>query len=176
MVTPCDSAPTVLVVPDGASEPLRGDTATSLELAATPVWDRLAAQGRALAVATVPRRLPPGTEVGLPMLLGVSVSMAPARGRIEAAAAGVELAAGQAAWRVDARRRRASRHRRRRVARAGPGLLGRAGPGRRRRRRVAMGPRRRRRRAPRSACPRRPTAPGRQRRRGRAGPGSLAGL
>jgi len=102
VVTPCDPAPTVLVVPDGASEPLRGDTATSLELAATPVWDRLAAQGRALAVATVPRRLPPGTEVGLPMLLGVSVSMAPARGRIEAAAAGVELAAGQAAWRVDA--------------------------------------------------------------------------
>ncbi len=92
----------MLVVPDGAAEPLRGDVPTSLERAPTPVWDGLAAEGRALAVRTIPRRLPPGTEVGLPTLLGVALGGSPARGRIEAAAAGIDLAADQAAWRLDA--------------------------------------------------------------------------
>lgn len=92
----------VLVVPDGAAEPLHSDMPTSLERAPTPVWDGLAAEGRALAVRTIPRRLPPGTEVGLPTLLGVTLGGPPARGRIEAAGAGIPLDPGQAAWRLDA--------------------------------------------------------------------------
>lgn len=91
---------TVLVVPDGAAEPV-GDGPTCLEAASTPTLDRLAAVGQRRRVATIPDGLAAGTEVGLAGLLGVELSAALPRGRVEAAAAGVALGADEAAWRCD---------------------------------------------------------------------------
>lgn len=87
----------LLVVPDGASEPL-SDGPTSLEQARTPVLDALAAAGTVARVRTIPEGLPAGTEIGLPVLLGVPPL---ARGRIEAAAAGIEVGPEEGAWRLD---------------------------------------------------------------------------
>lgn len=91
---------TVLVVPDGAAEPL-GTGPTCLEAARTPLLDRLAAEGLLQRVATIPDGLVPGTEVGLPSLLGVRLDAPLPRGLVEATAAGVELEPGQGAWRLD---------------------------------------------------------------------------
>jgi len=87
----------VLLVPDGGAEPV-GHGPTSLEAAATPVLDRLAGEGRLARVRTIPDGVAPGTEAGVPALLGVP---APARGRLEAAAAGVVPGPGEGAWRLD---------------------------------------------------------------------------
>lgn len=92
---------TVVAVADGASEPVRGDEPTSLERAATPNVDRLLRSGVLQRARTIPAGLLPGTEVGLPALLGVVAAGQPGRGRIEAAAAGIGLAPGRAAWRLD---------------------------------------------------------------------------
>jgi 2,3-bisphosphoglycerate-independent phosphoglycerate mutase len=90
----------VLVILDGAAEdPRKG--ATSLELARTPVLDALCRSGRVSATCTTPPGLPPGSEVGIPTLLGAFLPAAPARGRIEAAAAGIEVPAGWEAYRID---------------------------------------------------------------------------
>jgi 2,3-bisphosphoglycerate-independent phosphoglycerate mutase len=90
----------LLLVPDGASEPL-GARPTSLEEARTPVLDGLAASGTLARVRTIPEGLPAGTEVGLATLLGVELPDAPSRGRIEAAAAGIPLGPEEGAWRLD---------------------------------------------------------------------------
>lgn len=90
----------VLVVPDGAADPLGADP-TCLEAARTPQLDRLAEHGVLRRLTTIPPGLLAGTEVGLPALLGVAAGTPPARGRLEAAAAGVALAAGESAWRLD---------------------------------------------------------------------------
>lgn len=93
----------VLVVPDGAAEPVRAGLPTSLETARTPTLDRLAAGATLRRVRTIPPGLPAGTEVGLPALLGARLSVPPSRGLVEAAAAGIVVPAGQAAWRLDLR-------------------------------------------------------------------------
>jgi 2,3-bisphosphoglycerate-independent phosphoglycerate mutase len=93
--------PLILVVPDGASEPVRGDRPTALEAARTPVLDALARSGEVLRVRTIPAGVEAGTEVGLTRLLGVPVDTPPARGTLEAAAARIPIPAGAGAWRLD---------------------------------------------------------------------------
>lgn len=99
-----DGATRVLVILDGASEPLR-DAPTSLERARTPVLDGLAAQGAVTALRTVPRGLRAGSETAIPGLLGWVPDAALDRGAIEAAAHGIEVGQGERAWRVDRRDR-----------------------------------------------------------------------
>lgn len=92
--------PRVLVILDGAAEdPGRGRT--SLELAHTPALDALAAEGDVRPVRTIPEGLPAGSEVGIPVLLGVELVAPPGRGLLEAAALGIEPSEGSWAWRVD---------------------------------------------------------------------------
>jgi len=91
----------VLVILDGASEPLRGGAPTSLELAATPALDALARTGALSRVRTVAPGLPAGSESAIPALLGWTPPAPVDRGLLEAAARGVSLAAGERAWRVD---------------------------------------------------------------------------
>lgn len=88
----------VLVIPDGAAEAL-GPDASSLEQARTPVLDALAASGVGWRVRTTPPGRFPGTETGVPSLLGVAQPLA--RGRLEAAAARVVLDHDEGAWRLD---------------------------------------------------------------------------
>lgn len=99
-----DRAVDVLVILDGASEPLR-DAPTSLERARTPVLDGLAAEGAVTALRTVPRGLRAGSETAIPGLLGWVPDAALDRGAIEAAAHGAEIGQGERAWRVDRRDR-----------------------------------------------------------------------
>jgi 2,3-bisphosphoglycerate-independent phosphoglycerate mutase len=91
----------VLLILDGASEPL-GERPTSLERAHTPVLDSLGREGALGRLRTVPAGLPAGSECALPGLLGWIPGAAVDRGALEAAAAGVEIAPGARAWRVDA--------------------------------------------------------------------------
>ena len=91
----------LLVILDGASEPLRPGEPTSLELAATPTLDRLAREGTVAPLATVPAGLPAGSECAIPALLGWTPPAPVDRGLLEAAAHGVALAPGERAWRVD---------------------------------------------------------------------------
>jgi 2,3-bisphosphoglycerate-independent phosphoglycerate mutase len=92
----------VLVILDGASEPLAGARATSLEQASTPALDALAREGTLSRLRTVPAGLAPGSEVAIPTLLGWIPDGAVDRGAIEAAAHGIAVAPGERAWRVDA--------------------------------------------------------------------------
>jgi 2,3-bisphosphoglycerate-independent phosphoglycerate mutase len=94
----------VLVILDGASEPL-GEEQTSLERAHTPVLDELATEGTITSLRTVPPGLPVGSESAIPGLLGWVPDAPVDRGAIEAAAHGIELRAGERAWRVDRRDR-----------------------------------------------------------------------
>ena len=92
----------VLVILDGASEPLDGARATSLERASTPALDALVSEGTLSRLRTVPAGLAPGSEVAIPTLLGWVPSGVVDRGVIEAAAHGIAVAPGERAWRVDA--------------------------------------------------------------------------
>lgn len=83
----------VLVVLDGAP-----DACGSLD--GLPVLGSLP---RGAARTTTPTGLEPGSETGLPTLLGAALTAPIARGRLEAAAAGIALAAGEDAWRIDLR-------------------------------------------------------------------------
>lgn len=94
----------VLVILDGASEPLRA-VRTSLERARTPVLDRLAAEGTVTLLPTVPPGLHAGSETAIPGLLGWVPDAPVDRGAIEAAAHGIEVGDGERAWRVDRRDR-----------------------------------------------------------------------
>jgi 2,3-bisphosphoglycerate-independent phosphoglycerate mutase len=91
----------LLLILDGASEPL-GDAPASLERARTPALDRLAREGELSRVRTVAPWLPAGSESAIPALLGWVPDAPLDRGALEAAARGIELAAGERAWRVDA--------------------------------------------------------------------------
>ena len=102
-----DRALDVLVILDGASEPL-GRAPTSLERAHTPVLDSLACQGAVRALQTVPPGLPAGSETAIPGLLGWMPDAPVDRGAVEAAGHGIELDDGQRAWRVDQRDRAAA--------------------------------------------------------------------
>lgn len=96
------ASPWVLAVPDGATEPIRDGAPTSLESTHLATWRWLATCGAVLRARTIPAGLAAGTEVGLPTLLGLRLDRPPSRGRIDAAAAGVDVAGHEAAWRLDA--------------------------------------------------------------------------
>ncbi len=89
-----------LVILDGAAE--RPDAEpTSLERAHTPALDALCARGRVRALRTIPPGLAPGSETGIPTLLGHPPAAQPSRGLIEAASAGIDVPDGAGAWRCD---------------------------------------------------------------------------
>jgi 2,3-bisphosphoglycerate-independent phosphoglycerate mutase len=91
----------VLVILDGASEPLREGEATSLERATTPALDALARTGTLTQRVTTPPGLAPGSEIAIPVLLGWTPDAPVDRGRLEAAAHGIAVPWGEHAWRVD---------------------------------------------------------------------------
>jgi 2,3-bisphosphoglycerate-independent phosphoglycerate mutase len=93
----------VLVILDGASEPLRGagGAPTSLERARTPVLDRLASEGVLTRLRTVAPWLAAGSESAIPALLGWTPPSPVDRGAVEAAAWGIGVSEGQRAWRID---------------------------------------------------------------------------
>lgn len=91
----------VLVIPDGAAQPLRDGLPTAFERARTPVLDRLAAEGTVVRVATTPRGWPAGSETGIPALLGAPPRRPIGRGWVDAAAYGVDVPPGLAPWRAD---------------------------------------------------------------------------
>ena len=91
----------VLVILDGASEPVRAGMPTSLERACTPALDQLAASGDLARLKTTPDGLPTGSEVAIPVLLGWVPPAAVGRGPVEAAAHGIPVPARAGAWRVD---------------------------------------------------------------------------
>ncbi len=95
--------PEVLVILDGASEPVRAGEPTSLERADTPTLDALAERGALSRVQTVPDGLVPGSEVAIPVLLGWTPIGPVDRGAVEAAAQGVPVPDGERAWRIDVR-------------------------------------------------------------------------
>jgi 2,3-bisphosphoglycerate-independent phosphoglycerate mutase len=84
----------VLVILDGAS-------AGSLHQARTPTLDRLAAEGTTTVLRTTPPGLAPGSETCIPGLLGCQPREQPGRGRVDAAAYGIEVPAGLIPWRAD---------------------------------------------------------------------------
>jgi 2,3-bisphosphoglycerate-independent phosphoglycerate mutase len=92
----------VLVILDGASEPLDSTRGTSLERARTPALDALVREGTLSRLRTVPSGLAPGSEVAIPTLLGWVPDGVVDRGAIEAAARGIAVAPGERAWRMDA--------------------------------------------------------------------------
>lgn len=79
----------LVLVPDGAAGVVGARTPAT---AALPHRREL---------TTVPAGLPVRSEVALPSFLGLRLSAAPARGAVEAAAVGVGLPHGTAAWRLD---------------------------------------------------------------------------
>jgi 2,3-bisphosphoglycerate-independent phosphoglycerate mutase len=108
----------ILVILDGAPEPVRAGP-TSLEAAFTPALDALCAEGTVARLRTTPEGFAPGSETGVPVLLGAEPEAPLGRGPIEAAAAGVPVPEGHGAWRVDLLHgdgRRASEDEVRRVA------------------------------------------------------------
>ena len=90
----------ILVILDGAPEPVRARP-TSLEAAATPELDALCAEGTVIRLRTTPAGFAPGSETGVPVLLGAEPEAPLGRGPIEAAAAGVSVSEGHRAWRLD---------------------------------------------------------------------------
>jgi 2,3-bisphosphoglycerate-independent phosphoglycerate mutase len=99
----------VLVIPDGAAQPLRPGAPTALAGARTPVLDALAASGEVARVAVTPADVSPGSEAGVPALLGHPPARALGRGRIDAAGYGVPVPAGMVPWRADVLREDGSR-------------------------------------------------------------------
>jgi 2,3-bisphosphoglycerate-independent phosphoglycerate mutase len=99
----------VLVIPDGAAQPLRPGVPTALAAARTPVLDALAATGEVARVAVTPAGVPAGSEAGVPALLGHPPARALGRGRIDAAGYGVSVPAGLVPWRADVLRDDGSR-------------------------------------------------------------------
>jgi 2,3-bisphosphoglycerate-independent phosphoglycerate mutase len=90
----------VLVILDGAAEPIWPWPST-LEEAQMPALDALCARGAVARVATTPSGLSPGSEVGIPTLLGAAPTSPVDRGRVEAAAAEIDVPPGAGVWRID---------------------------------------------------------------------------
>jgi 2,3-bisphosphoglycerate-independent phosphoglycerate mutase len=99
----------VLVIPDGAAQPLRAGVPTALAAARTPVLDALAATGEVARVAVTPAGLPAGSEAGVPALLGQAPARALGRGWIDAAGYGVPVPRDMVPWRADVLREDGSR-------------------------------------------------------------------
>lgn len=91
----------LLVILDGASEPLQTGAPTALERAATPALDLLAREGTLTRVQTVPDGLPPGSEIAIPVLLGWTPRGLVDRGAVEAAARDIPIPGDARAWRID---------------------------------------------------------------------------
>ena len=91
----------ILVIPDGAAQTVRDGAPTALQAAFTPVLDALAAEGAVMRVATTPPGFPPGSETGIPVLLGAAPDAPVGRGRVDAAAHGIEVPDGCVPWRCD---------------------------------------------------------------------------
>lgn len=93
--------PTLLVILDGlADEPQAGlGGRTPLEAAHTPNLDRLAAVGVCGLVDPTPPGQSPGSEAGIPSLLGVTAAPY-GRAEVEALGRGIPVSAGKAACRV----------------------------------------------------------------------------
>ncbi|HEX6620226.1 MAG TPA: hypothetical protein VF024_11235 [Solirubrobacteraceae bacterium] len=91
----------VLVIPDGAAQPLRRGAPTALQAARTPVLDALAATGEVARVAVTPAGVPAGSEAGVPALLGHAPARALGRGWIDAAGYGVPVPKDMVPWRAD---------------------------------------------------------------------------
>lgn len=98
----------VLVILDGAPEPIQ-PWPTTLEAARTPTLDALCRHGAVARLRTTPEGLAPGSETGIPTLLGAEPDGAVGRGAIEAASAGVDVPEGLRAWRIDLRGERGRR-------------------------------------------------------------------
>ncbi|MDR2391361.1 MAG: 2,3-bisphosphoglycerate-independent phosphoglycerate mutase, partial [Planctomycetota bacterium] len=94
----------ILVVPDGAADdpcPER-DAKTALELARTPSLDAIAREGRLLLATTVPDGMHPGSDVANLTLLGYDPKTGyTGRAALEAAAMGVGIPPGDAAFRAN---------------------------------------------------------------------------
>ncbi len=99
----------VLVIPDGAAQPLRPGAPTALAAARTPVLDALAATGEVARVAVTPAGVPAGSEAGVPALLGHPPARALGRGWIDAAGYGVAVPKDLVPWRADVLRADGSR-------------------------------------------------------------------
>jgi len=99
----------VLVIPDGAAQPLRRGAPTALQAARTPVLDALAATGEVARVAVTPPGVPAGSEAGVPALLGHAPARALGRGWIDAAGYGVPVPKDMVPWRADVLRDDGSR-------------------------------------------------------------------
>ena len=99
----------VLVIPDGAAQPLRRGAPTALQAARTPVLDALAATGEVARVTVTPAGVPAGSEAGVPALLGHAPARALGRGWIDAAGYGVPVPKGMVPWRADVLRDDGSR-------------------------------------------------------------------
>ncbi|WP_320670652.1 hypothetical protein [Patulibacter defluvii] len=105
----------VLVIPDGLAETPPGDDGatagpTTLERTATPALDAIARRGAVRPVAVTPEGLHPGSETGIPTLLGWTPERDAhgrprplSRGRIDAAAHGLREPDGAVVHRVDVR-------------------------------------------------------------------------
>lgn len=91
----------VLVIPDGAAQPPRPREPTAFEMAAVPTLDRLAREGTVMRVRTTPTGLPPGSETGIAVLLGVTPAEPIGRGWVDAAAYEVDVPEGRTPWRAD---------------------------------------------------------------------------
>jgi 2,3-bisphosphoglycerate-independent phosphoglycerate mutase len=100
---PVSPTPRVLVIPDGLAE-RPGDEDTTLDAIQPLALDALARRGAVRRVAVTPDGLHAGSETGLPVLFGWTPSGAVSRGRIEAAAHGIDVGARDAVHRVDIRR------------------------------------------------------------------------
>ncbi|MDR1536360.1 MAG: cofactor-independent phosphoglycerate mutase [Planctomycetota bacterium] len=94
----------ILVIPDGAADeprPERGGK-TVLELAKIPALDALAREGRLLSAVTVPEGMHPGSDVANLALLGYDPKTGyTGRAALEAAALGVAIPPGDAAFRAN---------------------------------------------------------------------------
>jgi 2,3-bisphosphoglycerate-independent phosphoglycerate mutase len=94
----------VICVPDGAAdEPFEAlGRRTPLEVADTPVLDRLAARGEVGRARTIPEGMPPGSDVGTMSILGYDPRRYhTGRAPIEAAAQGIRLEPDQVAFRCN---------------------------------------------------------------------------
>jgi 2,3-bisphosphoglycerate-independent phosphoglycerate mutase len=92
----------ILVIPDGLAE-TPGPLGTTLSSFTPMALNAIARRGAVRRVATTPEGLPPGSETGLPLLLGWPPSGPVSRGRIDAAAHGLTEPAGAVVHRVDVR-------------------------------------------------------------------------
>lgn len=102
---PLSATPRVLVIPDGLAErpDPSGAVPTTLDAIRPLALDALARRGAVRRVAVTPEGLHPGSETGLTVLLGWTPVGAVSRGRVEAAAHGIEVDDGAAVHRVDVR-------------------------------------------------------------------------